>query len=1318
MVAGVLVSPATAAYPRPWPDNWDPNFTTPALNLNVRGNAVSVGNTILVCPSGLAGCTSDLSNNGQRMRYADVDGPGSQPVAGGGTVDTFDSSQATLNFPVGRGSILRAVLYWGADLAAGVNRGDPGNDPAPSPDKARQVLLSVDGAAYVPVAATKWAGVSSWYSTRPPGNEADWPTTCVDSVSACGFAYQARADVTSILTSSLARKRARLARQRRLTRAAATTLSIRVANLQSGTGNNRAGGWVLALVYDDPSQPFRNVTVFDGFRFAQVEGGELKVVGPLNLSGFRTKASGNPDAHVGIWAYEGDRGIDGDFATLGRAGITCPTLQNGNVVFDPNDQKYLTDALNPATNFFNSTISRLGQNVTAKNPNVDNQLGFDLDYLNDNTGFISNGVTGATVCLGTRGDTYFLGGLTFDALIDAPNTRIVKTEAPGDTKPVFKGDVVQYTVTVSNPAESGSENPDTLNNVVVTDPLDPGLDFVAFTDNPGGRCDLSGRTITCSGISLPKNGSFSFTFKARVTAPGGGSVQNRATYTGTYGDNNYPATGTSALITNPVYAVGVSKTAAPAFTRTYLWSVTKSGTGSPDLGALPPGQTGAASYNVTVTNTSHADSDFALSGSITVTNPAPIPARILTVTDDLPAGLGPAAVSCPQGLPATIPAQGTLTCTYSEELSGPTSGTNTARAGLSNTDWATGGEAGSTQSSGTASVAFGVPTAEQNKTVQVVDLENGTPVLLGTLTAGTPDLDANGQHTYSFTRPVGPLAQCQSTSVADQAQVLNAGGTTVITPPSDEIVIGAEAQCPAEVGITKRTQQSPVAVGAPVEFDVHVSSLGPGVARAVTVTDPVPGLVSVTSVTTNRGACTQGQSFTCTLGDMAPGESAEIAIRGSAGLVDAPTTVPNTASVGWTTDQGLDGTGQSTDRVTILPQWDMQVVKRAAPPSVAVGADLTYTLDVTNAGPSAVANGTLSDDVPPSLQVKSATVSRGTGSCTANGNAVSCQFGPMPAGDTRQVTVVGTATAGAAPSVTNTATVGPIACAAPAETLNCDTDPGNNTSTVVTPVTPVADVRIAKTGDATVAAGGDVNYELAASNQGPSDATDVVVTDTLPDGVNNPRATSSQGSCSVSGLVVTCRLGTLGVGKTAIIDVTVTTTRGQAGATLHDTAKVSATPPDPNPANNSDEATTNVARATAISKRLTTARTVVLLTKLADRHRVRPGGTVLFTVIWRNTGPSTVRRVRICDALPPHMSFASAPGAVLGDGLACWRRASVRSGGQLQFKVIARADAGVPAGRLLNRAVATAANAPRKLARALVVVFPSRARPPAVKVTG
>ena len=119
-----------------------------------------------------------------------------------------------------------------------------------------------------------------------------------------------------------------------------------------------------------------------------------------------------------------------------------------------------------------------------------------------------------------------------------------------------------------------------------------------------------------------------------------------------------------------------------------------------------------------------------------------------------------------------------------------------------------------------------------------------------------------------------------------------------------------------------------------------------------------------------------------------------------------------------------------------------------------------------------------------------------------------------------------------------------------------------------------ADLSIAKA-DAPdpVLVGQALTYTLTVTNNGPSPATGVTLSDTLPDGVTFGSATPSQGSCSPSGGTVSCNLGSLASGASATVKIVVTPT---AAGQLSNTASTRGSEADPNLANNSTTASATV----------------------------------------------------------------------------------------------------------------------------------------------
>jgi uncharacterized repeat protein (TIGR01451 family) len=120
-----------------------------------------------------------------------------------------------------------------------------------------------------------------------------------------------------------------------------------------------------------------------------------------------------------------------------------------------------------------------------------------------------------------------------------------------------------------------------------------------------------------------------------------------------------------------------------------------------------------------------------------------------------------------------------------------------------------------------------------------------------------------------------------------------------------------------------------------------------------------------------------------------------------------------------------------------------------------------------------------------------------------------------------------------------------------------------------------ADLSITKTDSPDpVVRGNDLTYTIRVTNNGPLDATSVVVTDNLPAGANVDfvSATSTAGTCQRAGNTVTCELGTVANGVTRTVTIVVKTKKN---GTLSNTATV-ASPDDNTTANNSATAATTV----------------------------------------------------------------------------------------------------------------------------------------------
>ena len=199
-------------------------------------------------------------------------------------------------------------------------------------------------------------------------------------------------------------------------------------------------------------------------------------------------------------------------------------------------------------------------------------------------------------------------------------------------------------------------------------------------------------------------------------------------------------------------------------------------------------------------------------------------------------------------------------------------------------------------------------------------------------------------------------------------------------------------------------------------------------------------------------------------------------------------------------------------------------------------------------------------------------------------------------GDTDQAIASATLAAGASHRYRITVTAD-VSAVTTVEALDCVVDPGeegtgflnratvNPSAEACAPIDNVADLRVTKNVDRTeviVDPSDDdftrLTYTIEVTNDGPGTATDVVVTDTLPGGVVPVSAVPTVGSCTRDGATLTCPLGTMAVGTTEEIVVTIDLLPTQPVGTVRNVVSVDSSSHDPDPTNNDDEAQTEVER--------------------------------------------------------------------------------------------------------------------------------------------
>ena len=274
-------------------------------------------------------------------------------------------------------------------------------------------------------------------------------------------------------------------------------------------------------------------------------------------------------------------------------------------------------------------------------------------------------------------------------------------------------------------------------------------------------------------------------------------------------------------------------------------------------------------------------------------------------------------------------------------------------------------------------------------------------------------------------------AALQNFIVSSGTYAGQAGG---ITPRrADMLALPAPTPCPApaDLKVTVNDSKTAVAAGAQDTYSIKVTNVGPSNVSEATVTDIFPAIFTrVTFTATQSGGAT---GFEATgignINDTVTMPAGSVITYKASGKVSssATGTLSNTATVTASPDVPDANTANNTatDSDTITFRADLRVTVNDGKTATVAGAKNTYTIVVTNGGPSNVSGAVINDSFPSTFTgvTYTATKTGDASGFSATGGGGIHDTVAMPAGSKITYKAIVTISASATGSVADTATV-------------------------------------------------------------------------------------------------------------------------------------------------------------------------------------------------------------------------------------------------------------------------------------------------------
>jgi uncharacterized repeat protein (TIGR01451 family) len=464
----------------------------------------------------------------------------------------------------------------------------------------------------------------------------------------------------------------------------------------------------------------------------------------------------------------------------------------------------------------------------------------------------------------------------------------------------------------------------------------------------------------------------------------------------------------------------------------------------------------------------------------------------------------------------------------------------------------------------------------------------------------------------------------------------------------------------ADLALSKRVNRANPAENEVITYTVSLSNNGPDEATNVVISDSLPVSLTFVSADPSQGTYNAGTGL-WKANSLGVGQSATLTLTAMVNGATLGQAIINTAEIGSADQLDLFSNNNADDSVIKVTSADLAVHKTVDQPKPQENDLVAYTVTVLNNGPDGATGVVISDTLPLSLTLVATNTSQGD-----YDSGGEWSVGKLLAGRAATLTLTATVQAGAAgQTITNTATVS-------ASEQN-DANSSNNSAGAPLTVTN-ADLAVSKVVDNPgPKEGGPLLYTVTVTNNGPDDATGVVISDTLPLSVTLTASSASQGGYdSAAGR---WQVGDLTASASATLTLSATVQTGTIGQIFTNTAAISAS--DQSDADLSNNTAGAVARVSSAD---------LALTKTVDQAQPNENEPIVYTVVMTNRGPDNATGVVISETLPLSLTLvtSSTSQGSYDSSAGLWQAGSLAASETATLTLTAAVNAGTAGQTLTN----------------------------------